>query len=65
GEFATGESAEHALAPERHAWVHVVRGKAQVNGVALAAGDAVAVSEERTVRIEGIDAAEVLVFDLA
>jgi quercetin 2,3-dioxygenase len=65
GEFATGESAEHVLAPERHAWVHVVRGKARVNGVALAAGDAVAVSEERTVRIEGIDAGEVLVFDLA
>jgi len=31
----------------------------------LGAGDAVALSEERTVRIEGIDAGEVLVFDLA
>ena len=65
GVFATGASAEHALAPGRHAWVHVVRGRAQVNGIALAAGDAVALSEERTVRIEGIDAGEVLVFDLA
>jgi redox-sensitive bicupin YhaK (pirin superfamily) len=65
GVLAAGETVEHALAPGRHAWVHVVRGRAQVNGVALAAGDAVALSEERTVRIEGIDAAEVLVFDLA
>lgn len=65
GVFGTGQSADHALAPGRHAWVHVVRGSAQVNGTALGAGDAVALSEERTVRIEGIDAGEVLVFDLA
>jgi redox-sensitive bicupin YhaK (pirin superfamily) len=65
GVFAAGEAVEHALAPGRHAWVHVVRGRARVNGTELAAGDAVALSEERTVRIEGIDGGEVLVFDLA
>jgi redox-sensitive bicupin YhaK (pirin superfamily) len=65
GVFGAGQSADHALAPGRHAWVHVVRGSARVAGTALGAGDAVALSEERTVRIEGIDAAEVLVFDLA
>jgi quercetin 2,3-dioxygenase len=65
GAFGAGQSAEHPLAPGRHAWVHVVRGSARVNGTALTAGDAVALSEERTVRIEGIDAGEVLVFDLA
>jgi quercetin 2,3-dioxygenase len=65
GVFGAGQSADHALAPGRHAWVHVVRGSARVNGTALGAGDAVALSEERTVRIEGIDAGEVLVFDLA
>jgi redox-sensitive bicupin YhaK (pirin superfamily) len=64
GVFAAGQTAEHALAPGRHAWVHVVRGTARVNGAELGAGDAAALSEERTVRIEGIDAAEVLVFDL-
>ena len=63
--LATGEAADHELATGRHAWVHTVRGRARVNGVDLAAGDAVALSEERTVRIEGIDAAELLVFDLA
>jgi redox-sensitive bicupin YhaK (pirin superfamily) len=65
GVFGAGQAAEHILAPGRHAWVHVVRGSARVNGAALAAGDAAALSEERTVRIEGIDAGEVLVFDLA
>jgi hypothetical protein len=64
GVFGAGQSAEHPLAPDRHAWVHVVRGRARINGTELGAGDAAALSEERTVRIEGIDAAEVLVFDL-
>ena len=64
GVFDAGQTAEHELAPGRHAWVHQVRGTARVNRVELSAGDAVALSEERTVRIEGIDGAEVLVFDL-
>jgi quercetin 2,3-dioxygenase len=65
GVFDAGQTAEHALAPGRHAWVHVARGNARVNGTDVAAGDAVALSQERTVRIEGIDASELLVFDLA
>jgi redox-sensitive bicupin YhaK (pirin superfamily) len=65
GLFGAGETAAHALAPGRHAWVHVVRGKARVNGVDLGAGDAVALSEEPQVRVEGVDASELLVFDLA
>jgi redox-sensitive bicupin YhaK (pirin superfamily) len=65
GVMDAGQSASHELAPGRHAWVHTVRGRARVNGIELAAGDAVALSEERTVRIEGIDAGELLVFDLA
>jgi redox-sensitive bicupin YhaK (pirin superfamily) len=65
GVFGHGETAEHPLAPGRGAWVHVVRGTVSVNGTELATGDAVALSEERTVRIEGIDEGELLVFDLA
>ncbi|HET7501298.1 MAG TPA: pirin family protein [Kofleriaceae bacterium] len=65
GVFGSGQTAEHSLAPGRHAWVHLVRGKARINDIELTAGDAVALSEERTVRIEGIDDAELLVFDLA
>jgi redox-sensitive bicupin YhaK (pirin superfamily) len=65
GVFAKGESAERALLPGRHAWVHVARGHARVNGRDLSAGDAAGISDEKTVRIEGIDDGEVLLFDLA
>jgi quercetin 2,3-dioxygenase len=60
-----GESAELALAPSRHAWVQVARGKARVNGTELAEGDGLAISGETKLALEGIDKAEVLTFDLA
>jgi len=65
GVFGKGESAERALAQGRHAWVHVARGKARVNGKDLAAGDAAAISDESVVRVEGVEDSEVLLFDLA
>ncbi|HEY2728661.1 MAG TPA: pirin family protein [Polyangia bacterium] len=64
GVLAEGERAELALAPGRHAWVHVARGAATVNGQALGEGDGAALSDERAVTIEG-RGGEVLVFDLA
>jgi redox-sensitive bicupin YhaK (pirin superfamily) len=75
--LAPHQTARHALASGRHAWVHVVRGRARVNGVDLAAGDAAAISNgpagdpgneagrQTEVAIEGLDACELLVFDLA
>jgi redox-sensitive bicupin YhaK (pirin superfamily) len=65
GLFDHGQTAELPLAEGRHAWVHVIRGKASINGTELGAGDAVALSDQRTVRIQGLDASELLVFDLA
>lgn len=59
-----GESVEHELRPGRHAWVHVARGKAVVNGNELEAGSAAALSNEPKVSIEGVENAEVLLFDL-
>jgi quercetin 2,3-dioxygenase len=59
-----GERRELAVAPGRSAWVHVARGRAEVNGNALAEGDAAAVTGA-DVALAGIDPAEVLVFDLA
>lgn len=64
GVLGRGESAALALAPGRHAWVHVARGKVRVNGRELGAGDGAAMSEEAAVRVEGIDDGEVLIFDL-
>ena len=65
GTFAAGERAEHPLAPGRHAWVHVATGAATVNGRALSAGDALSLSDEPAVVVEGTSQGEVLVFDLA
>lgn len=58
-----GEEVRHELAPGRAAFVHVATGSATVNGEALAAGDAVAVEDEREVTVRG--EGEVLLFDLA
>ncbi len=60
-----GRIVAHDLAPGRHAWVHVARGTAEVNGIEVAAGGGVAVSDEALVEVRALDSAEVLVFDLA
>lgn len=65
GLFDKGESAKVELAPGRHAWVHVARGKVKVNGNELGEGDGAAVSDERAIQVEGVAGGEVLVFDLA
>ncbi|MBZ5713275.1 pirin family protein [Nannocystis pusilla] len=64
GLFAAGQRAEHPLAPGRHAWVHVARGSVRVNGHDLQAGDALALSDEPAVTLEGTTGGEALVFDL-
>jgi quercetin 2,3-dioxygenase len=64
GQFDGAETAMHALAPGRRAYVHVARGAATVNGVELAAGDAVRIVDEPTVGIAAGRDAEILVFDL-
>jgi redox-sensitive bicupin YhaK (pirin superfamily) len=60
-----GQEVAHDLAPGRHAWVHVARGRASLNGHALAAGDGAAVSAEERLVLRGEGRAEVLLFDLA
>jgi redox-sensitive bicupin YhaK (pirin superfamily) len=65
GVFGPTEHTELPLALNRHAWVQVARGKLRINGQELAEGDGAAISEETLLRVEGIDDAEVLIFDLA
>ncbi len=66
--FATlpddGAAVHHRLADHRQAYAHVARGRARVNGVRLTAGDAVHIDTGADLIIEGIAAAEVLLFDL-
>jgi redox-sensitive bicupin YhaK (pirin superfamily) len=65
GVFAKDEKAVLPIDPGRHAWIQVARGRVRVNDKELSAGDGAALSNESSVRIEGLDAGEVLVFDLA
>jgi redox-sensitive bicupin YhaK (pirin superfamily) len=58
------ESARHALAPGRKAYVHVVRGKLTVNGNPLSAGDALKASGVAEIVLEQGAGAEALLFDL-
>ncbi|WP_374587986.1 pirin family protein [Ideonella dechloratans] len=64
GLFAGDESAELTLDPARKTWVHLARGTLTVNGHALQAGDALALSGETRLEVSGGEGAEVLVFDL-
>jgi redox-sensitive bicupin YhaK (pirin superfamily) len=59
------ETISHQLDAGRKAYVHVVRGGADVNGVRLDAGDAVALTGEPRLDIGNGRDAEVLFFDLA
>ena len=56
---------EHPLAPGRHAWVHVVRGRVELNGSSLSAGDGAALSEVAAAEFRARMSSEVLLFDLA
>lgn len=64
GVLAAGDRVDFPLAAGRGAWVQVARGAVTVNGMALAAGDAVAARDEAALAIQADAAAEILVFDL-
>jgi redox-sensitive bicupin YhaK (pirin superfamily) len=58
------ETAEHALAAGRRAYVHVARGSVSVNGAPLGAGDAAKLEREPAIVLDRGETAEVLLFDL-
>lgn len=60
-----GREVTHELAPDRHAWVQVLRGGVILNGLMLSAGDGAAVSAESGVMVRADGSSEVLLFDLA
>ena len=61
----TGESIQHELAPNRHAWIQLVSGRLRVNGEVLEAGDGAALSDELVVELHAEKSADLLLFDLA
>ena len=65
GLFDGAEAATLKLDPARKAYVHLIRGRLQANGLPLDAGDAVLLSQEHQLTLNQGQDAEVLVFDLA
>ena len=65
--LGAGESVTTPIAGGRYAWIQCVTGSADVNGLAIKAGDGVALSDEAEVvlRGSGPSGAELLLFDLA
>jgi redox-sensitive bicupin YhaK (pirin superfamily) len=59
-----GDAVEHAAAPDRRVYLHVVRGQIEANGQALGPGDAMKLTRESRIQLAHARAAEVLLFDL-
>jgi hypothetical protein len=55
---------KYDLAPTRKAYVHLVRGQIEINGIKLSAGDALKISEESLIEFKNAADAELLLFDL-
>jgi redox-sensitive bicupin YhaK (pirin superfamily) len=60
-----GRSASQEFPSGRAAWLQVLWGRVQTFGTDLAAGDGVAITDEKVVTVEAAVPSEVLLFDLA
>ena len=65
GLFDAGETAELALDPARKAYVQLISGQLQANGLQLEPGDAALLVQESQLQLANGHDAQVLVFDLA
>ncbi|MBA3547471.1 MAG: pirin family protein [Nannocystis sp.] len=63
--LAPGQSVTHSFAPGRHGWLQVARGAVTVGDATLRAGDGAALEQTEKIEIAGVEAAELLLFDLA
>ena len=65
GLFDGSESQKLELNPERKAYVHLVKGSLEVNGISLSTGDALLIENESNLLITNGKDAEVIIFDLS
>jgi quercetin 2,3-dioxygenase len=63
--LSPGQEVTHALATGRYAWLQLAKGAVELNREPLKQGDGAAVSDESKLVIQGVEDAEVLLFDLA
>ena len=58
------DTLEHGMAPDRRAYVHVIRGDVEVNGQPLSGGDAIKLTRGARVKLANATNADVLLFEL-
>ncbi len=59
-----GRSLFYNMRQDRHLWLQVLGGKTNLEDNILGAGDGAAISEGESIELTGIEAAEILIFDL-
>lgn len=59
-----GDEIAYEPATGRKVWVQIARGRAEVNGMVLKAGDGVALANESHLTLRGVSNAEILLFDM-
>jgi hypothetical protein len=60
----TDDQVKYELVPTRTAYVHLIRGQVEINGIQLSTGDALKISEESLIAFKNAADAELLLFDL-
>lgn len=64
GVLRPGARVEHALAAGRMAWLHVARGRVRLGELELGPGDGAGIREESAIALEGLEEAELVLWDL-
>ncbi len=59
-----GQTVQHDLKPEKVAYIHLAKGSAKINGELLNGGDGVSIIDEGSIEFEGVESADILLFDL-
>ncbi len=62
--LSAGSTLEYSLAEGRCAWLQVARGSLTLNGESLGPGDGAGIPKEKVLKLEGVEEAELLLFDL-
>ena len=63
--LSLGESISYEMAPERCAWLQVLRGRVMLNDISLETSDGAAVSDEKPLFLSPLEPTEVMLFELA
>jgi redox-sensitive bicupin YhaK (pirin superfamily) len=61
----SGQTAEYRLGAARHAYLVPAAGRVEVNGMAAATGDGLAIADESVLRVTATDDAEIVLVDTA